>query len=84
MRLCGIRTCKTPWGAFVSGVRRSDAAVAYLFELDNIFAVCAMFIIWRDIPPPPPPRTVLPRSPSVDRVLTEARYYSGALSTVGV
>ncbi len=37
-------------GAFVSGVRRSDAAVAYLFELDNIFAVCAMFIIWRDIP----------------------------------
>ncbi|PBK80954.1 hypothetical protein ARMGADRAFT_1039648 [Armillaria gallica] len=37
-------------GAFVSGVRRSDAAVAYLFELDNIFAVCAMFIIWKDIP----------------------------------
>ncbi|PBK69467.1 hypothetical protein ARMSODRAFT_164546 [Armillaria solidipes] len=37
-------------GAFVSGVRRSDAAVAYLFELDNIFAVCAMYIIWRDIP----------------------------------
>ncbi len=37
-------------GAFVSGVRRSDAAVAYLFELDNIFSVCAMFIIWKDIP----------------------------------
>ncbi len=37
-------------GNFVSGVRRSDAAVAYLFELDNIFAVCAMFIIWKDIP----------------------------------
>ncbi|KAK0237151.1 hypothetical protein EDD85DRAFT_599515 [Armillaria nabsnona] len=37
-------------GLFVSGVRRSDAAVAYLFELDNIFAVCAMFIIWEDIP----------------------------------
>ncbi len=36
--------------AFVSGVRRSDAAVAYLFEFDNIFAVCAMFIIWKDIP----------------------------------
>ncbi len=44
-----------PWlqgilGGFVSGARRSDAAVAYLFELDNIFAVCAMFIIWEDIP----------------------------------
>ncbi len=37
-------------GVFVSGVRRSDAAVAYLFELNNIFAVCAMFIIWKDIP----------------------------------
>ncbi|PBK69475.1 hypothetical protein ARMSODRAFT_1018878 [Armillaria solidipes] len=37
-------------GVFVSGVRRSDAAVTYLFELDNIFAVCAMFIIWQDIP----------------------------------
>ncbi|SJL11082.1 uncharacterized protein ARMOST_14484 [Armillaria ostoyae] len=37
-------------GLFVSGVRRSDAAVAYLFELDNIFAVCAMFIIWKDVP----------------------------------
>ncbi|KAK0431270.1 hypothetical protein EV421DRAFT_1743257 [Armillaria borealis] len=37
-------------GAFVSGVKRSDAAVAYLFELDNIFAVCAMYIIWQDIP----------------------------------
>ncbi|KAK0237143.1 hypothetical protein EDD85DRAFT_836315 [Armillaria nabsnona] len=37
-------------GVFVSGVRRSDAMVAYLFELDNIFAVCAMFIIWKDIP----------------------------------
>ncbi len=37
-------------GAFVSGVRTSDAAVAYFFELDNIFAVCAMFIIWKDIP----------------------------------
>ncbi|SJL16734.1 uncharacterized protein ARMOST_20263 [Armillaria ostoyae] len=37
-------------GVFVSGIRRSDAAVAYLFELDNIFAVCAMFIIWKDIP----------------------------------
>ncbi|SJL16763.1 uncharacterized protein ARMOST_20292 [Armillaria ostoyae] len=37
-------------GAFVSGIRRSDAAVSYLFELDNIFAVCAMFIIWKDIP----------------------------------
>ncbi len=36
--------------AFVSAVRRSDAAVTYLFELDNIFAVCAMFIIWKDIP----------------------------------
>ncbi|PBK69494.1 hypothetical protein ARMSODRAFT_1084801 [Armillaria solidipes] len=36
--------------AFASVVRRSDAAVAYLFELDNIFAVCAMFIIWKDIP----------------------------------
>ncbi|SJL11069.1 uncharacterized protein ARMOST_14470 [Armillaria ostoyae] len=36
--------------AFISGVRRSDAAVAYLFELDNIFAVCAMFIIWQNIP----------------------------------
>ncbi|PBK80754.1 hypothetical protein ARMGADRAFT_1091909 [Armillaria gallica] len=35
---------------FVSGVRRSDAALAYLFELNNIFAVCAMFIVWRDIP----------------------------------
>ncbi|SJL16726.1 uncharacterized protein ARMOST_20255 [Armillaria ostoyae] len=37
-------------GAFVCGVRRLDVAVAYLFELDNIFAVCAMFIIWKDIP----------------------------------
>ncbi|PBK80765.1 hypothetical protein ARMGADRAFT_823000 [Armillaria gallica] len=37
-------------GVFVRGVRRSDAAAAYLFELDNIFAVCAMFIIWKDIP----------------------------------
>ncbi|SJL16695.1 uncharacterized protein ARMOST_20224 [Armillaria ostoyae] len=37
-------------GAFVCGVRRLDVAVAYLFELDNIFAVCAMFIIWQDIP----------------------------------
>ncbi len=37
-------------GLFVSGVRRSDAAVAYLFELNNIFAVCAMFIVWKDIP----------------------------------
>ncbi|KAK0431262.1 hypothetical protein EV421DRAFT_175846 [Armillaria borealis] len=37
-------------GAFVNGIRNSDAAVAYLFELDNIFAVCAMYIIWRDIP----------------------------------
>ncbi|SJL16703.1 uncharacterized protein ARMOST_20232 [Armillaria ostoyae] len=37
-------------GAFVSRVRRLDAAVAYLFELDNIFAVCAMFIMWKDIP----------------------------------
>ncbi|KAK0237138.1 hypothetical protein EDD85DRAFT_790815 [Armillaria nabsnona] len=37
-------------GAFVSGVRSSDAAVAYLFESDNIFAVCGMFIIWKDIP----------------------------------
>ncbi len=35
---------------FVGGVRRLDAAMAYLFELDNIFAVCAMFIIWKDIP----------------------------------
>ncbi|SJL16720.1 uncharacterized protein ARMOST_20249 [Armillaria ostoyae] len=36
-------------GGFVSGVR-SDATVAYLFELDNIFTVCAMYIIWQDIP----------------------------------
>ncbi|PBK86337.1 hypothetical protein ARMGADRAFT_972883 [Armillaria gallica] len=35
---------------FVSGIRGSDAAVAYLFEPDNIFAVCAMFIVWKDIP----------------------------------
>ncbi len=35
---------------FISGVRRLDTAVAYLFELDNIFAVCAMFIIWQYIP----------------------------------
>ncbi len=37
-------------GLFVSEVKRSDAAAVYLFELDNIFAVCAMFIIWEDIP----------------------------------
>ncbi len=37
-------------GLFVSGAQRSDAAVVYLFELDNIFAVCAMFIIWQYIP----------------------------------
>ncbi|PBK69504.1 hypothetical protein ARMSODRAFT_166392 [Armillaria solidipes] len=45
-----VRQLQGILGAFVSGVRRSDAAVAYLFELDNIFAVCAMFIIWQDIP----------------------------------
>ncbi|SJL16758.1 uncharacterized protein ARMOST_20287 [Armillaria ostoyae] len=46
----GIPYLRSILGAFVSRVRRSDAVVAYLFELDNILAVCAMFIIWQDIP----------------------------------
>ncbi|SJL16732.1 uncharacterized protein ARMOST_20261 [Armillaria ostoyae] len=37
-------------GVLVSGVSRSDTAVAYLFEPDIIFAVCAMYIMWGDIP----------------------------------
>ncbi len=41
-------------GAFISRMTSDleifDRSKAYLFELDNIFAVCAMYIIWRDIP----------------------------------
>ncbi|SJL16716.1 uncharacterized protein ARMOST_20245 [Armillaria ostoyae] len=46
--ILGSHYVRSILGAFVSGVRRSDDAVAYLFELDNIFAVCTMYIIWRD------------------------------------